>query len=388
MSFAGARRRRLAALSLVTVVLGLGSGLVSCTSESAVAPVASTSTIAPLAQLGKEVDVEATIPFPPGFVPIDSRGVDLPHLVYPDLPEAPVPVFGGDAHLSGTVFGPDGPVEGATVRLERFVGAEGGFSDITSGPGGAWDAAGVYGGKFRVRAWQKPNLATTEPQLAFVADQADTNVNLSIGVEKHDAVRLQTALSVGDPKVDQPVTLLVLHDREDVDDNGIVRGKPLPDVDIDLSVGDGIDIDGETRLRTRADGFVRFTIHCTSSGPHDVTLTGDNQSATVTLPDCLAPDASTSSSTTSSTTGGVTGDSTDVAQFPVGQTFTTPYAPAIPPGTYVSDGEANCSTDFEQQLNGDWVRQHITGKVLSLDTPARNLAPSPGAKPCTFRREK
>jgi hypothetical protein len=381
-SASAGRRRPLLALSLVGVGLVVAA---ACTTEGAVAPVASTSTVAPLARLPQQAETDPTIPFPPGFVPIDSRGVNLPHLEYPDLPQAPVPVIGGNAKMTGTVFGPDGPVAGATVRLERFVGARGGFADVTTDADGKWEADGVFGGKFRVRAWVRHELATTEPQVAFVTDAPDTTVNLAILVERHDSKRIQAALSVGDPRVDELVTLLVLHDQEDVGDDGIVRSKPIPNVDIDLSTSDGIAIDDSTRppQRTGGDGFARFTIRCTSLGAHDVTLTGDGQSVTVTLPECLPGTTDTAPTTSSTNQAGVSGAGNDLA---IGQTFTTPRDDAVPAGTYTSDAEGSCSTDFEQLFDGDWVRQHITGRTLTFSSPARHLTPAAGSRPCTFRR--
>ena len=70
----------------------------------------------------------------------------------------------------------------------------------------------------------------------------------------------------------------------------------------------------------------------------------------------------------------------------IGQSFTTPYKPLVPAGTYLSDGESSCSTDYEQKIGDDFVRQHTTGRTLVLDRPARDLEPSAGSKPCTFRR--
>jgi hypothetical protein len=288
--------------------------------------------------------------------------------------------------MTGLVSGPDGPVKGATVRLERFVGDQGGFADVTTDDGGRYNADGVYGGKYRVRAWQRPDLATTEPQVAFVVDSPDATVNLDIGVEKHDTKRLQVALSVGDPRLGVPVTLLVLHDQEDVDENGIVRGKPIPNVPIDLSLTDGIDLDDSTPTpqTTGTDGFARFTITCTSTGAHDVTVSGDDTSATVTLPACLAPDADTTTTTAPTDPNAAAG--VDPSSFPVNQSFTPPYQPAVPFGVYNSDAESNCNVDFEEFVDGNWTAQHVTGRTITLDSPGRNFTASAGSKPCTYRR--
>src|SRR5262249_16800970 len=132
--------------------------------------------------------------------------------------------------------------------------------------------------------------------------------------------RLQAALAIGDPKVDQPVVLNALLDKEKVDDNGIVVGDPTPDIDVDLAVGDGLEVVGEPKSRTGLDGFARFIVTCKTEGPHDVTVTARDLSATVTLPECKIADPATS------TTSAPPDDTTPPApDLPVGDTFKTPF---------------------------------------------------------------
>src|SRR5690606_1191562 len=76
----------------------------------------------------------------------------------------------GTARLVGTVTGPDGPVAGATVRIERLVAGREVRTDVTTASDGRFALDGVPGGRYRVRAFLPPDLAQTAPELRFVAD--------------------------------------------------------------------------------------------------------------------------------------------------------------------------------------------------------------------------
>lgn len=381
------RQRSVSRLASLVTVVSLVILVVACNEQVSPPPTSPAPTIAPLARdASQQTETVPTLFFPPGFVPADARGVELPELSLKEYEEPPIPVFGGDARMTGTVLGPDGPVEGAVVRLERFVGSRGGYADVTTIEGGRWEAKEIFGGHYRVRAWKRKNLATVEPQVGFVKDEKDSTVELSIGVEKHEAKRLQVALDTGDPKLDQVHTLLVLHDQEEVDDDGRVRGEPIRDTEIEVSVGDNYELVGEPRALTGADGFARFSIRCKAPGKHDVTASGDGLTATVTLPECLPPaDAGIDDPSVTAAPGDST--TTSVALFPIGGTFTTPYAGELPVGTYIAVTTGrSCSTEYDLYSFDGWRRSRTDGSRIDLPFPARNLRPREGTLPCTFGR--
>jgi len=388
-------RARLRSGLVALTLVGFTVAGVACSDEStSPRTTAPPPTVAPLAQeVESQTETVPTLFFPPGFQPADTRGVALPALTLQALDQPPIPVFGGHARMTGVVLGPDGPVEGATVRLERFVAGRGGYADVRTGAGGRFEAPDIFGGHYRVRAWKRKDLVTTEPQVGFVKDEPNSQQELSIGVERHDAKRLQVALDNGNPLLDQEVTLLALYDQEEVDENGIVRGAPFRDADMDLSVTDGLEVIGETRSRTGADGYARFAIKCTSTGAHDVTVTGgDNMTTTVTLPECHSPEESTTTTEdpteTSSTLPGESTTSTTSVPFPVGSYFTTPYRKEIPAGTYVSVTRGRtCSTEYELYAFDGWVNRRSDG-TINVPYPARNLTPKQGTPSCTFVRTR
>lgn len=385
------------AIHRVTAVLGLLGVAVllvtaGCTTDDIARPAATTqATIDPLAQAARQeqADPVPTLPVPPGFVPADTRNAELP--VSSPLPVAlpPIPVFGGKAKLTGVVYGPDGPVDGAVVRLERFVGARGGFAEIRTAKDGRWLADGVYGGRFRFRAYQRPNLATTEPQVAFVAGDADLTVDIT--VDKHERQRLQAALVLGNMQLDAPIDLRARRDHEEVDENGIVQARPPKEPEeVTLQLDEGMLIVGEDTATTDGDGYVVFNIVCHATGPHRATVRSGDLETTIDLPECEAgrpedvrpePRGTTTTVAPSSTT------STTELAISVGDTFSTPYPGAVPAGTYeaTADGE-NCLTRYEENRDGTWVLVDAQGGVLRLTGQGRKFEPRPGTAACRFRR--
>src|SRR5436190_1842817 len=125
-------RTRLAPIALIvlTGLLAAPGILVGCTaSESGSPPTKADApagdTAVPALPPGSLPFVPTPLPVTDNFVAPDSRGVVLdPVMNNVTALRPPLPVRGGTAQLQGTVFGPDGPVSGATVRLERFVGAD------------------------------------------------------------------------------------------------------------------------------------------------------------------------------------------------------------------------------------------------------------------------
>lgn len=184
----------------------------------------------------------------------------------------------GPATLEGRVEGPDGPVEGATVRLERLVGDSSAVLDVSTGPDGGWQAPGVLGGRYRVRAWRSPDLAMIEPQILFV-DAARPGA-LTLVLERLQALAIDTALAPDPPQVGTRINLLVRISSQIVDDEGVVRATPQSGVAVTLGTGSGWTAEPPVEANTDVDGSVTFTLVCRAAGP---------QALMVTLPGTVAP---------------------------------------------------------------------------------------------------
>jgi hypothetical protein len=310
------------------------------------------------------------VTLPEGFVQPDTRGIRLsPVIARPRGGVPPLPVYGGKATITGTVVGPDGPVPGATVKLERWVGDRGGSENVATGGDGRFVARNLLGGRYRVRAWLQPNLAATESQVAFLADDGGS-ADLEIPVDRFEGTDLQAGLDVSVINVEGTARIRGLLTRTVVDEDGIVVGEPMPGVAIALSVTDGLSVQGDSAATTGDNGIATWTVRCEREGAHAATLTTEGASAGFTLPNC----------------GPKPQPPPEVPDFPVGQEFSVPRAAPIPLGTYVT-AQAGCVTSYQIRLDGAWepTRRQSDGN-LTLLAPARDLQPAPGTPPCTFRR--
>ena len=80
-----------------------------------------------------------------------------------------VPLGPGRVSFSGVVADPSGnPVPGATVRIERLVGAGVGVLDVTTGNDGRYAVTNALAGLLRVRAWRAPDFVQERSQAFFV----------------------------------------------------------------------------------------------------------------------------------------------------------------------------------------------------------------------------
>lgn len=318
------------------------------------------------------------VTLPEGFVLPDTRAVVLPPVLGRsqgeiDRSQPRLPVRGGGASLRGTVVGPDGPVDGAIVRIERFVGDDFGREDVATDPDGTWEASDLLGGRYRVRAWARPALATVEPQAAFVSNK-DGSATLDMTVERFEGEQLQGALDAATPAVGQVVTLRALVSRVEVNDQGIVNGVGLEGRDVEVTVLGGIRVVGAKKATTNADGFAELSVVCMVTGLHGVTLRSGDLSVDVDLPEC--------------------GDGTfdpdrlppELPDFPVGATFSVPSSGPYPAGTYTAVEPGPCALSFQEFVGDRWASNVSLDRAISPANPIRNVSSVPGNPACTYRR--
>lgn len=216
----------------------------------------------------------------------------------------------GPANLHGTVIGPGGPVAGATVRVERFVGDTSVATDVSS-PDGAWTLPGVMGGNYRIRAWRAPDLAQLEPARLFLGARDSTPVELK--VEQFAGPHAAPALTPNPATVDQPVTLVVQISSRSVDESGIVRAVPQPGVRVELSVLPAWLIRSANVTLTDGTGRARWDLLCRAAGPQALSVVVNSATTlALTVPACVdaAPAAEDPANGAPPTTRPVTASST------------------------------------------------------------------------------
>ncbi len=229
------------------------------------------------------------LPEPPSTVATTSTAVPPPDHSREALPSASgrttttaVVIGPGQANLQGTVIGPGGPVPGATVRVERFVGDTSVGTDVSS-PDGAWTLPGVIGGNYRIRAWRAPDLAQLEPARLFLGARDSTPVELK--VERFAGPYAAPTLIPDPPTIEQPVTLVAQVSSRSVDESGIVRAVPLPGVRVELSSGPAWLVRSANVTVTDGTGRARWDLLCRAPGTQPLSVVVD---AGVTLPLTLA----------------------------------------------------------------------------------------------------
>lgn len=237
--------------------------------------------------------VEA-LPPPPATRPLESTTTTAP-TDYAAVPLAgvagrtrtTVTMGPGQAQLSGTVTGPEGPVPGAVVHAERLVGDAAAAADVVTGPDGRWVLGSVLGGRYRVRAWRVPDLALLQPEVFFVAATEARVVNLA--VRPFRATLAASAIAPDPPTVGQPANFAFRATQRVVDDQGTVRTAPLARVPAQLVASGQWRIVTPNPGVTDATGAVEWGVVCLAPGSQPLSVAVAGSELPLTAPSCLAP---------------------------------------------------------------------------------------------------
>lgn len=248
------------------------------------------------------------IPTPPAHAAAGMTSTT--EAVLPTVPEATVAgatpstsvaMTPGKASINGTAFGPAGPVEGATVEVQRFVGDSEATIEATTAADGSFNIHGIRGGRYAVRAWQAPSLAETAPQTFFLSGSGTQTLNLQM--TSYSGLQVATSLNPESPETGQPVNLAVEVTQPTVDDHGNVSQVPQVSVTVRLESSSFVPFGGGPAIATTGlNGEAILGITCTQSGSAPITLlVGGSTTVSVPTPVCTAP-PTTSTTTTTTTT--------------------------------------------------------------------------------------
>lgn len=209
---------------------------------------------------------------------------------------APVSIGPGEAFIGGSVLGPQGPIDGATVRIERLVGTAVASADVTTSGGGAWRMDSVLGGAYRIRAFRAPDLAQSNVEVFFLAATERKTIDLRLGIT--DGERITAVINPNPPRVNQPAVLTIQIGTGRIDAQGRPAIIPRVGVPLQLSVGAGQVLESSPQAVTDATGTASWRLRCVIEGPNPVSLTVGTGSTQVNLPACAAPGAPAAATTT------------------------------------------------------------------------------------------
>lgn len=193
----------------------------------------------------------------------------------------------GEASIGGTVTGPTGLVDGATVRIERIVGKAVATMDVTTFQGGSWQVGFVLGGSYRVRAFKPPDLGQSPTESFFLG--ATDRKTFDLKLPAAGGERITATVSPSPPRVDQPATLTIQVGTSRVDDQGRPMITPRPGVLLTLTPAAGIVLDTAPQVVTDGNGFAAWRIRCVVEGAKGASLTVGAGVTTVNLPACGPP---------------------------------------------------------------------------------------------------
>ena len=173
--------------------------------------------------------------------PVDRSLIQLE--AFPGVTTTTLPIEVGKSTLRGTVLGPEGPVPGAVVRIQRLVGDAVQSRDVATDPAGTFVVANVPGGRYRIRAFLAPRLAMTQPEIFYMTDGDERTVDLR--TEVYEGVAVKASATPGSPIVGQGVNIAVRVANRTVEPDGIGREVPVAGVGVRLRTSGLTSLDAE-----------------------------------------------------------------------------------------------------------------------------------------------
>ncbi len=192
----------------------------------------------------------------------------------------------GEATLSGVVNGPEGPVTGATVKIERFIGDKVATQTVQT-VAGAWTLPSILGGSYRVDVFRPPDLAQAAPDAFFLG--ATEVKQLSTTLVRYGTTGVTATIDPNPPLVGQTATLTVHYGGGGVDAAGNVVTAGQPGVRVQISPGPGLSVETAPVVFTDGNGAATWVVRCLQPGPVPVNLLTSTTSSAVSLPPCTAP---------------------------------------------------------------------------------------------------
>lgn len=241
-------------------------------------------------------------------VPIDYESIGLP--AARGTTTTTVAIGPGPITILGRVTGPDGPVAGAVVRLERLVGDGSATVEVPTAADGTWNVERVLGGRYRVRAWQQPRLAMARATVVFVESGEPAPIELRL--DRYEGRRVDAVVAPDPPLLDEEANLKVRVADRVVDEQGVIRTAPSAGVALQLTGSGSWFVLSSNPQTTGSDGSVTFRVECQAEGdqPLSVVVQG-SETVPLRIPACVDPTPTTTTSSSTSTSSTSTTSTTE-----------------------------------------------------------------------------
>ena len=212
----------------------------------------------------------------------------------------------GQATIAGRVVDEYGaPVAGAFVRTIYFNDpAKPEVIEVLSGEDGSYRFEQLYGGRWRIRAWQTPLLATFESLDLFLGATEQKTQDLK--VQATPALAVSSRMAPDRPFIGASAELAVLVFNQTVNSDGAVARTAAAGTSVTLSVTGSWSLQTPITVTADETGRASWTLVCGAEGVQDISAIAGTEVFPLTLPSCLDPVSTSTtigsgSSTTSST---------------------------------------------------------------------------------------
>jgi len=230
--------------------------------------------------------------------PIDFTQVSIQPIALADKVSTTTtrPLGGGQASVAGRVLDDNGaPVPQAFIRATYYNDpAKPEIIEALSADDGTYRFDKVLGGRWRIRAWKTPTLATSEEATFFLGFTENKALDLKTKAARDLAVTSNIASNP--PFIGQPAELAVLVMTEAVNDNGALVRTPVPDTVVTLYATGSWSFATDATQSTDSGGRAEWTLTCLAEGSQPISAIVTGREFPLNLPACMDP-MSTSTTT-------------------------------------------------------------------------------------------
>ena len=233
--------------------------------------------------------------------PIDLTSVSLEPIAAGKGTSTTRPPGGGKAAIFGRVVDSDGnPVPAAFVRA-TFYGdpAKPEVIEALSGENGTYRFEQVLGGRWRIRAWKAPELATLEDYVFFLGYTEQRGMDLK--VKAATDIVVTSNMAPNPPFTGTPVELAVLVLSQTVNEEGVVRRTPVGGAAVTLDIKGKWSLVGEATQATDNSGRTAWQLTCDEVGPQVINAFVGGKDWPLNVPACHDPMETTTTTATTTT---------------------------------------------------------------------------------------